>query len=364
MKLKLAFSLVLLLAFAALFVLDGCGTECTNKNGLGALGCSGSGGDTGTDTGGDDGGGSGGGSGLLYVANTQSNAILRFDNATTLEGDVAPTATIQGALTRLSAPAYLFLDVSNDRLYVANAGQSSILVFDNVSTLDGNIAPTRFIEGANTTLSAPSRAILDFGRDILYVDNAGQQSILAFANGATIEADIAPTRRIAGANPGLGNSLDMFLDASADRLYVANTGGGSVLVFDLISTLEGNLFPQRILRGGNTRLGTPQSILVDSGNNLLVADANSLLRFANADTVEGDVAPTAVISGANTGLLQPGQMLLNGGDLYLANTGSNEILIFEDFSSQETGNPFPNRRIGGTNTRILGPSGIALDLSR
>ncbi len=370
MKLRLAVSLLLVLAFASLFVVN-CGSSCTGeKRGIGALGgdCCGSGGDTstGTDTGtttGSTDGGTGSGSGLLYVANTQNNSILRFDNATTLEGDVAPVATIQGALTRLSAPQYLFLDVSNDRLYVANSGQSAILVFDNVSTLDGNVAPTRFLEGANTTLSGPTRTILDLGRDILYVDNTGQRSILAFGNGATVEADIAPLRKIDGSNPGLSNALDMFLDSSADRMYVANTGVSAIHVFDNISQKDGNVFPERILRGGNTKLGTPQSILVDSSNNLLVADSTSILRFADASTIEGDVAPAAVVTGGNTGIRQPGQMLLESGNLYLANTGSGEILVFNNIASAE-GNPFPDRKIGGTNTKILGPSGIALDLSR
>lgn len=368
MKMRLVLSLLLILAFGALFVIDGCGTTC-NGDGLGALSgdCCGSGGDssssssgssTGTSTGGDS-----SGSGLLYVADAQNNAILRFESATTLEGDVAPVAMIQGALTQLSAPQSLFLDVANDRLYVANTGQSSILVFDSVSTLEGNVPPTRFLQGTNTTMSGPTRTILDQGRDLLYVDNTGQRSILAFASGATIESDIAPTRKIDGANPGLNNALDMFLDSSADRLYVANTAVSNVLIFDQISSKDGNIFPTRTLKGGNTRIVSPQSVLVDSSNNLLIADTSSLLRFENASTLDGDVAPAAIITGGNTSLQSPGQMLLDSGNLYLANTGTAEILVFNSVATLE-GNVFPDRKLGGANTKILRPAGIALDLSR
>lgn len=371
MKLRLLVSLLLLLGLLTLVGMSGgCSdSTCTNRQGLGALGDCSSGG-TGSSDGGSEGGSSDGGSdggtggqGLLYVANAQTNSILRFDGATTLEADVAPVAVIQGGLTRLSAPQYLFLDVANDRLYVANAGQSSILVFDNVSTLAGDVPPTRFLEGANTTLSGPAATVLDIGRDLLYVSNTGRGGLLTFGSGATVEADIAPLRTLEGANPGLQNNTDLFLDSTADRMFVANTGAGAISVFDSISTLNGNIFPNRVLRGANTRLTSPTAVLVDSADNLLVADSNSLLRFAGASTVDADVAPTAILTGENTGIRQPGQMLLLSGNLYLANTGSNEILVFNDIASIE-GNQFPTRRLGGTNTNLLGPTGIAVDLSR
>ncbi|MCE7870035.1 hypothetical protein DYH09_06610 [bacterium CPR1] len=355
MKLRLLLSFLLL--FGLLGGSVGCGdSNCTRREGLGALGDCSSGGPG-------DGDGGAEGQGLLYVANAQTSSILRFDRATTLEGDLAPVAIIQGGLTRLSAPQYLFLDVANDRLYVANAGQSSILVFDNASTLEGDIPPTRFLEGANTTLSGPAATVLDIGRDLLYVSNTGRAGLLTFGSGATVEADVAPLRTLEGANPGFQNNTDLFLDSAADRMFVANTGAGAISVFDSFSTLSGNVFANRVLRGANTRLSTPTAVLVDLADNLLVADSNSLLRFASASTIDADAAPTAILTGPNTGIRQPGQMLLQSGNLYLANTGSNEILIFNDIASIE-GNQFPSRRLGGANSGLLGPSGIALDLSR
>ncbi len=371
MKLRLLASVLLLFGLVTLVAMSGgCSdSTCTNRQGLGALGDCSSGG-TGSSDGGSDGGSADGGSdggtggqGLLYVANAQTNSILRFDGATTLDADIPPVAIIQGGLTRLSAPQYLFLDVANDRLYVANAGQSSILVFDNVSTLQGDVPPARFLEGANTTLSGPAAAVVDIGRDLLYVSNTGRGGLMTFNSAATVTADVAPLRTIEGANPGLQNNTDLFLDSTADRMFVANTGAGAISVFDSISTLNGNIFPNRVLRGANTRLTSPTAVLVDSSDNLLVADSSSLLRFAGASTIDVDVAPTAILTGENTGIRQPGQMLLSAGNLYLANTGSNEILVFNNVASLE-GNQFPNRRLRGTNTGLLGPTGIAIDLSR
>src|ERR1051326_1108555 len=96
------------------------------------------------------GGGGGGTGGQLYISTPSS--ILHFNNAETATGNVAPVSTITGSNTQLSSPQHLFLDAPNDRLYVANQGGSSILVFDGVSTLSGTVnpTPTRVLFGAAT----------------------------------------------------------------------------------------------------------------------------------------------------------------------------------------------------------------------
>src|ERR1043166_3642532 len=98
------------------------------------------------------GGGGGGTGGQLYISTPSS--ILHFNNAETATGNVAPVSTITGSNTQLSSPQHLFLDAPNDRLYVANQGGHSILVFDGVSALTGTVnqTPTRVISGASTNL--------------------------------------------------------------------------------------------------------------------------------------------------------------------------------------------------------------------
>ncbi len=83
------------------------------------------------------GGGSGGGGGTssggkLYV--TSGTSILRFDNALSVTGNIAPGGTITGAATTLSSPHALQIDTGTDRLYVANQGGGSVLVFSAAST--------------------------------------------------------------------------------------------------------------------------------------------------------------------------------------------------------------------------------------
>ena len=71
--------------------------------------------------------GTGGGTGSsnigqLYVAT--NTGILRFNSALTINGNVAPVASITGSATTLSAPQHLLVDPSNNRLFVANHGAS------------------------------------------------------------------------------------------------------------------------------------------------------------------------------------------------------------------------------------------------
>src|SRR5689334_16810196 len=61
-----------------------------------------------------------GAQGKLYVANQGDDSILRFDNAASANGNQPPAATIQGNLTNLNGPNYIFIDSTNDRLYVTN----------------------------------------------------------------------------------------------------------------------------------------------------------------------------------------------------------------------------------------------------
>src|SRR6266571_7308417 len=99
-------------------------------------------------------GGTTGGAGQLYV--TTPSAILRFNNALAVTGNVAPVAIVTGAATTLSSPQRLLVDTASNRLFVANQGGPSVLVFDNAAALAGNTAPNRTINGPATTLVAPT----------------------------------------------------------------------------------------------------------------------------------------------------------------------------------------------------------------
>ena len=130
--------------------------------------------------------------GKLYVSNG-SGTILRFDNAFTAAGDATPAATISGANTTLKGNAFITLDTAADRLYVANTGDLSVVVFDGVSTKTGtvNIAPTRFIAGTATGLLQPTDVALDKSRDMLYVADDIDIFVFNSASAAATNGNVA-----------------------------------------------------------------------------------------------------------------------------------------------------------------------------
>jgi DNA-binding beta-propeller fold protein YncE len=97
------------------------------------------------------------------------SSILVYDAASTQNGAVVPNRTITGAATQLSSPQGVYIDSTNNLLYVANSGANSVLVFNNASTAFGNIAPSRTIaQGTDpvdeTTLTFPVGVSVDTSR--------------------------------------------------------------------------------------------------------------------------------------------------------------------------------------------------------
>jgi hypothetical protein len=202
----------------------------------------------------------------LYVGG-QSGKILVFDALASLDGDVAPVRIIEGDQTQLAGgDTRLFLDTLNDRLYVAQAGGHSILVFDSLATLNGNVAPARVLEGAATGLECPWGVTVDTGRDLLYVSDYCTNVLKVFANASTVSGDVAPVRTISIGDVDDNYLEDLWLDPETDRLAMQAEGnnlGPAVFFFEGVSSLDGVVLPARILRGAQTTFDGPQGITVD-----------------------------------------------------------------------------------------------------
>ncbi len=309
--------------------------------------------------------------GKLYVTNQAGNSILRFDNAFNSTGNVAPGAVITGATTTLNSPQAITLDTTADRLYVANAGAASVLVYDGISTKNGNVAPTRTIAGANTQFTAPSSVALDKGRDLLYV--ADGPDIWVFANASTVNGDVAATRNLAPTiNAANLNIQQIFLDAANDRLYATDAAINTVAVFDNASTLNGPATPPRSVSGASTNLSQPSGIAIDPLGNLVITNLGngSITVYANAASVTGNAAPTTTIAGAATTLINPSQIIQNtatgANEVFVADSAANEVVVFTGISTLN-GNASPTRQITGVATTLTGTTtarGVALDTTR
>lgn len=310
--------------------------------------------------------------GKIYVSNPTTNSVVRFDSGLTATGNITPGATISGAATQLSSPQYMLADTANNRLFVANKGASSVLIFETASTKTGNVSPERTISGAATQLVSPVDLALDSGRNILYV--ADGSNVLAFSSPSTINGNSPPTRTI-----GVGfTATALFFDATNDRLFIADSAGNTVRIYDGASLLNGAVAANRIVSGAATQLNKPSGLQVDTAGRLIVSNfgASSITIYSTAATANGNVAPVATISGAATSLGSPTQMILNNatttGDLHVADGNSAAVLVFANIGSAN-GNVTPTRNISGSNTGLArsgggtGPftaTGIALDTTR
>lgn len=296
--------------------------------------------------------------GKLYVSNTVTPSIVRFDNALagTTSGNIAPSATISGAATLLDTPLYLLVDSTNDRLYVADpgnpvTGNPSILIWDNASARTGNVAPTRNITGVATGLLQPADMALDGTRNLLYVIDG--QDVLIFGSASTSSGNVVPDRTL---NTGF-NVGAILLDSANDRLFLADPGTNSIHIYDGASALSGAVTATRTLSGASTGLASPSGLRIDSNGRLVVSNAAApgITIYTGAATITGNVAPAATISGGSTAFTQTSQIALRpvgatSDELYVADTAG-KILIFANLSAA-TGNIAPTRNISGANTGL------------
>jgi hypothetical protein len=311
------------------------------------------------------GGGGGGTGGQLYVSTP--NSILRFSSAESANGNIAPAATISGAATLLSSPQRLFADTANDRLYVANQGGASILIFDRASTLTGNASPTRSIFGNATLLTSPVDVALDSVNNLLYVANG--TSILVYSSASTINGNVPPVHNI-----NLGISIGgLFLDGTNNQLYVSDPGDNAVDRLDSVSAQDVVGIVGGAIAGADTQLSQPRGLWLDASGRIIVSNSASpagiTLYPSAGTTVGGDLLPVINISGGNTHLQSPTQIALNrnvgNGELFVLDPLAASVFVFTNVSTNG-GNVAPARTINGSNTGLTASAinGLAIDPTR
>ncbi len=220
-----------------------------------------------------------------YSPSQDWHAVIRFDKSEGLnsepgaitytpDGTIPVQQCLDGSVI-LNFGHGIYIDESNDRMYLStlftnqnnvvttnsDTAVGSIAIFDNISTLDGPQVPTRHIFGSNTQLKQPHSCWLDESRDILYVPNTFGKNILVFENVSAADGDIVPDRIID--SDSLGYPLYIYIDETVDRMFVCampgpptdNEPNSQVLIYNNASTLNGNnVVPAIRITGANTRL--------------------------------------------------------------------------------------------------------------
>ena len=259
--------------------------------------------------------------GKLYVMNTTSNTLLRFDGAFTASGNATPAATIVGTNTTFNSPSFMTLDAANDRLFIADTGDLSVVIYDSISTKNGNVAPNRIIAGPATNLLTPTDVSLDKVKNLLYV--ADDVDIHVFGAASTANGNQAPVRDLSV--PFAVSAI--FIDGTNDRLFVADQAGNAIAVYDHASTLNGPIAANRAVQGASTNLSNPGGVQVDGAGRLVVSNASppSITIYNNAATADGNVPPVAEIAGATQAFPYQTRYLLTRQALELCTTLIREL---------------------------------------
>jgi len=195
----------------------------------------------------------------LYVANGGSNSVVMFSNASTIDGATAPLRTLSGSATKIAGISAIWLDTGTDRLWVADPVSGALLVFNNASTINGNVPPNRYIIGSNTRLISPQSML--FINKQLFVGCTS--SILRFDNSDTLDGNVVPTTTIEGSTTLLSRPQQMVLRPDKDELYVVDAGAAAVLVFEKPETFSGAPPPLRRIQGAQTGFADPVGLVLD-----------------------------------------------------------------------------------------------------
>ena len=250
-----------------------------------------------------------------------------------------PKRVIIGDQTEMQFNNGLYIDPVNGDMYsVESDTGDKMVVFAHDA--GGNVPPKRIL---NTPHRVYSVAV-DEVREELYITVEYPPEVVVYNKNA--EGDEQPLRRIVGDRTQLETPHGIAVDSERGLLFVNNWGHATNF--------------------GDSRGGTTG--YQDNGRNISPVGDVSAGRFnPSAITIysvdaSGDAAPIRVIEGDRTQLNWPGNMTVDQetGDLYVANDMDHSILVFTGLDTAD-GNVGPTRVIKGDRTKLVHPTGLAVD---
>jgi DNA-binding beta-propeller fold protein YncE len=309
----------------------------------------------------------------VYVSNYYGGSIHIYPRTT--NGDIEPTRTIG---TGLSLPHDVAVDLLHRELFVPNNQPAGQIPAVNAYDLDAGMpgvgdAPKRTISGPATLLARPAGLAVDSVHQELYVANDVDVNAPILVFPLSADGNVAPTRVLQGPLTTLRGPMGLALDLVHNELLVVSykvDDEGSITTFP--RTAQGNVAPTRTIQGPLTGFNRPQALVLDLVHNELIV-ANSffdntvslggLLVFPRAAT--GNVAPIRQITGGNTALCNPIGMTFDRvhDEIYVTNAAANStcqpsVVVFARSAS---GNATPLRKIGpGPNCDLNNPEGVAV----
>ena len=226
-------------------------------------------------------------------------------------------------------------------LFIANLAGNNVTSYTNPATVNGNIAPNTNLAGAQTQLNAPADIIVDATGSLHACNFGAPQSITVYANASMANGNIAPSRNVSGAATQLSGPASLAIQSASDLLFVANITTPQITVYAGASTnaFNGNLAPIRTITSAGI-LNQPLGINFGANDELYVANrgGNNVLVFANASNLNGNVMPSRTITSAAFGNNLFDVFIDSSDRMYVVNgaggVNSNRINIFNNASTR------------------------------
>lgn len=244
-------------------------------------------------------------SGPPVILNGPNTATPTFTAPTTPSVLTFQLAVSDPIATGTTDSVSILVDIPPSTLFVTNLGNSSVTSYANPVIVAGDNTSTTTLTGPGTQLSTPTDLVVATDGSLLVNNStAGVTTTLPgitiYDNATTVGGNTSPSRFVAGSQTGLTAALAMAFDPTRDLLFVSNVDNVSrILAFGNVSTVafNGNVAPVRTITSTGV-LNSPVGINLDSRGDLYVANqgANNVLVYANAGTLDGDVVPSRTIT--------------------------------------------------------------------
>jgi hypothetical protein len=225
---------------------------------------------------------------------------------------------------------------SPKQLYIANRLGNNITSYTNPATTNGNIVPITNLAGVQTLLNNPTDMVVNSANQLLVSNSVGNR-ITTYNNAAATNGNLAPDGNVQGAATFLSSPVSLAINTTQDLLFVLNgfvlpgAVGQQINVYanTTLSTFNGNLAPTRIITSAGNING-PLGINFGAGDDLYVANtgATNVLVFANASSINGNVAPTRIITSATFGIIN--DVLVDASDNLFVVNQAGTIDIFNN----------------------------------
>ena len=197
-------------------------------------------------------------------------------------GNVAPSRVIEGQATNLSRTMHgIAYDEINDEIIIPVALSGAVLVFKGDAK--GEVPPVRAIQGTRTRLVRPHTVAVDPVNNEILTADPSMRAIVVFDRMAS--GNVAPKRVISGPKTGLLDIVGLAADPIRNVIIGASRKGNGdqvgLFIFDRLA--NGDVAPKAFIGGPKSKLAHFRQVAIDPGTgNIFLAQQNTRMKQMEA----------------------------------------------------------------------------------